>query len=217
MPRNKQVFYHIKVWSIDGSIGELHYFAIYSLAPGCRLGTESSLLEVKVADLSSGKMIHSLTLRSMKYWNIYKYYTRDSHLINVDWTIHAQCDEWPYPDGEYYLDIWVLLLVTHRDQDIGLDDEPAGTVELGCQPHVCWRRCVLQWSIIVTLSPRYSPQSPDRLPAAVLLLGMSTKFRETFTTFGEANYPNSYYLLRHLVLKQDFFTFHTCLHCKEPC
>ena len=118
-------------------------------------------------------------------------------MINVDWSIHAQCDELPYPEGEYYLDIWVLLLVTHRDQDIGLDDEPAGTVELGCQPHVCWRRCVLQWSIIVTLSPHYSPQSPDRLPAAVLLLRMSTKVRETVTTFGEANYPNSYYLLRH--------------------
>ena len=94
MPRNKQISYiHIKVWNIDGNIRKLH-FAIYSLAPGCRLGTESSLLEVKVADLSSGKMIHSLTLRSMKYWNIYKYYTRDSHLINVDWTIHAQCDDW---------------------------------------------------------------------------------------------------------------------------
>ena len=111
-------------------------FTAWLPAPGWCLGTESSLLEVKVADLSSGKMIHSLTLRSMKYWNIYKYYTRDSHLINVDWSIHAQCDEWPYPDGVYYLDIWVLLLVTHRDQDVGLDDEPAGTVELGCQPHV---------------------------------------------------------------------------------
>ena len=190
------------MWSIDGNIRKLH-LAIYSLAPGCRLGTESSLLEVKVADLSSGKMIHSLTLRSMKYWNIYKYYTRDSHLINVDWTIHAQCDEWPYPDGEYYLDIWVLLLVTHRDQDIGLDDEPAGTVELGCQPHVCWRRCVLQWSIIVTLSPRYSPQSPDRLPAAVLLLGLSTKARETFTIFGRAYYPKSYCILKHY---KNFYT-----------
>ena len=161
-------------------------FTAWLPAPGWCLGTESSLLEVKVADLSSGKMIHSLTLRSMKYWNIYKYYTRDSHLINVDWSIHAQCDEWPYPDGEYYLDIWVLLLVTHRDQDIGLDDEPAGTVELGCQPHVGWRRCVLQWSIIVTLSPLHSAQSPDRLPAAELLLGLSTKFRKIFTIFGEA-------------------------------
>ena len=81
------------MWIIDGNIIRKLHFAIYSLAPGCRLGTESSLLEVKVADLSSGKMIHSLTLRSMKYWNIYKYYTRDSHLINVDWLDHP-CTVW---------------------------------------------------------------------------------------------------------------------------
>ena len=28
-----------------------------------------------------------------------------------------------------------LDINTHQDQDIGLDHQPAGAVELGCQPH----------------------------------------------------------------------------------
>ena len=161
-------------------------FTAWLPAPGWCLGTESSLLEVKV-DRSllweNDSFIDAPLHEILKYLQI----LHAGFTLDKCWLVHPCTVWWMTISRRWILSRYLGIVTCYSPRSRHWPGWRASGHSRAWVPTSCGlRRCVLQWSIIVTLSPLHSAQSPDRLPAAELLLGLSTKFREIFTIFGEA-------------------------------